>query len=95
MNRTPGQDQQSPQPNENQQNQPYSSAKTMNPDNQQHQWNDTDPQEGVSTGVTQGHASPQQVKEGKSAEAGSKSSTGLPEQDNDDRKGPPSAQRRS
>lgn len=88
MNREPGQDQQQPLPNENLQNQPFSSAKTMERENQQHQWNDTDPQEGVSTGVTQGHTDPQQARHGNSGEAKSRSSTGLPEQNSDDVKGP-------
>jgi len=76
QNRTPGSDQQQPQPNEHLQNQPFSSDKTMDPANQQHQWNDTDPQDGVSEGVTQGHASPQQQKQGHGHGG---SSTGLPQ----------------
>jgi len=91
QNRNPGEDQQQPLPNEHLHNQPFSSAKTMDRDKQQHQWNDTDPQAGVSAGVTQGHSEPQQEKHGRSGEAGSRSSTGLPEQDNDDHKAPPSA----
>jgi hypothetical protein len=79
QNRTPGGDQQQPLPNENQANIPESSKKTLNPDHQQHQWNDTDPDKGLSEGVSEHHASPERPKHGKSAEATSKSSTGLPE----------------
>jgi|GEM_PF-4991528 hypothetical protein len=77
LNRPSGTQQQQPLPNENLQNQPYSSTKTMDREKQQQQWNDTDPDEGVSEGVTQGHASPQQAKHGHGAEGSS--STGLPQ----------------
>jgi hypothetical protein len=76
QNRPAGVDQQQPQPNENLQNQPFTSDKTMERENQQQQWNDTDPQQGVSTGVTQGHHSPQQEKHGHGHGG---SSTGLPQ----------------
>ena len=89
--RPSGTDQQQAQPNENLANQPITSDKTFDRDKQQHTWGDQDPQEGVSAGVTQGHADPQQPKHGRSAEATNKSSTGLPSDNNDDGK-PPSGQ---
>lgn len=78
-NRPSGNDQQQPLPNEQRQNQPFSSDKTLDPENQQHQWNDTDPDAQVSAGVTQGHTEVQQDKQGRSAEATSRSATGQPE----------------
>jgi len=87
-NRTPGGDQQQPQPNENLQNQPFSSDKTMDRSGQQQHWNDQTGQEGISAGVTEGHTDPQQAAHGRSAEAGSKSSTGLPQPE--DRRNPSS-----
>lgn len=92
QNRTAGHDQQQPQPNENLQNQPYSSKKTMESGHQQQQWNDTDPAKGVSEGVSEQHATPSAPKHGKSAEATSKSSTGQPEKLEHDGT-PPSAKR--
>lgn len=89
--RTPGNDQQQPQPNEHLANQPLSSTKGMDQTHQQQQWNDTPPEAGLSPGASEHHASPERPKHGRSAEAESRSSTGLPQQDNDDRKGPPSA----
>lgn len=86
QNRQPGQDQQQPLPNEHLQNQPYSSAKTMDTGKQQQQWNDTPPEKGVSAGVTQGSHSPQKMAHGRSGEAESKSATGQPEQLEDDNK---------
>ena len=76
----PGDNQASPSPNENLANQPLSSDKTMESDHQQHTWNDQNPQDLVSEGVTENHADPQMPKHGDSADATSKSSTGLPEQ---------------
>jgi len=92
-NRTPGHDQQQPLPNENLQNQPYSSAKTLDKDQQQHEWNDTPPEKGVSEGVTQGSHSPQKAAHGRSGEATDKSATGQPEQHDHDHR-PPSVKSR-
>lgn len=92
-NRTPGQDQQQPQPNENLQNQPYSSAKGFDRDHQQRQWNDTPPEKGLSEGVTEGSHSPQKAAHGRSGDAASKSATGQPESHDDDHR-PPSVKSR-
>ena len=97
-NRPTGNDQQQPQPNENLANQPVSSKKTMDGGSQQHTWGDQDPQEGVSTGVSEGHSDPQKPKHGDPADATSKSGTGLPEEGDDREDGghhrPPSVQNR-
>ena len=50
---------------------------------QGHPGGDPDDQQGLSQGVTQGHADPQQAKHGNSGEATSRSSTGLPQPQQD------------
>jgi hypothetical protein len=94
QNRNPGSDQTSPLPNENLPNQPYSSATTVDPNNRQHQWNDTPPEKQISEGVTEGSHNVQQEKHGRHGEAHAPSSTGQPEREVHDGT-PPSVKNRS
>jgi len=70
-----GTNQRQPQPNENEQNRPASAPSSAE---KQHHWGGQDPAETESTGVTQGHSSPQEPKQGIGATGSS--STGVDEE---------------